>query len=105
MLTASGGTAPYTYAVTAGALPAGVALSSAGGLSGVPTASESFNFTVTVTDSSGSKVMAAYSLTVNAGTVALTFAGVPAQTYGNPPFMGSCWRSCSSLPNAASGRR
>ena len=86
-LTASGGTAPYTYAVTLGALPAGLTLSSAGVISGTPTASGSFSFTVTVTDSSGSKATATYSLTVNAGTATLTFSAVPAQTYGNPPFI------------------
>ncbi|WP_198598423.1 putative Ig domain-containing protein, partial [Mangrovicella endophytica] len=47
---ASGGTAPYGYAVTAGALPAGVTLSTGGTLSGTPTAVGTFNFTVTATD-------------------------------------------------------
>jgi hypothetical protein len=94
-LIASGGTAPYTYAVTAGALPAGLTLSSVGVISGTPTAAGSFNFTVTVTDSSGSKVAAFYTLTVNAGTATLTFAAVPAQTYGNPLFMVSA-RSAST---------
>ncbi|MGH1560937.1 putative Ig domain-containing protein [Caulobacter segnis] len=50
---ATGGTSPYTYAVTSGALPRrGVTLSTAGALSGSPTATGSFNFTVTATDSS-----------------------------------------------------
>jgi uncharacterized protein YhjY with autotransporter beta-barrel domain len=49
-LTASGGTAPYTFAVTAGALPAGLTLDSAGALSGTPTTAGSFNATVTTTD-------------------------------------------------------
>ncbi|MFX7140668.1 putative Ig domain-containing protein, partial [Acinetobacter baumannii] len=51
-LSASGGTAPYSYAVTAGALPAGVTLSSNGMLAGTPTQSGSFHFSVTATDSS-----------------------------------------------------
>ncbi|MGQ7348998.1 putative Ig domain-containing protein, partial [Streptococcus suis] len=37
-LNATGGTPGYTYAVTAGALPAGVTLSTGGTLSGTPTA-------------------------------------------------------------------
>jgi hypothetical protein len=49
-LTASGGTAPYTYAITAGALPSGLTLTSAGVLSGTPTTSGTFSFTVTATD-------------------------------------------------------
>src|SRR6202040_1091027 len=37
-LTAVGGTAPYTFKVTIGALPAGLVLSTAGVISGTPTA-------------------------------------------------------------------
>ncbi len=51
-LSASGGTAPYSYAITSGALPAGLSLSSSGLLSGTPTAVENAGFTVTATDSS-----------------------------------------------------
>ena len=47
-----GGTAPYTYAVSSGALPTGLVLSTAGVLSGTPGAAGSFTFTVTATDSS-----------------------------------------------------
>ncbi|NLS01651.1 IPTL-CTERM sorting domain-containing protein, partial [Rhizobium sp. P38BS-XIX] len=50
-LTASGGTSPYSYAVTAGALPQGLTLSSGGLLSGTPTSAGTFNFTVSATDS------------------------------------------------------
>jgi Putative Ig domain len=49
-LTATGGISPYTYHVTAGNLPAGLALSTAGVISGVPTAPGASSFTVTVTD-------------------------------------------------------
>ncbi|MBS0631129.1 MAG: putative Ig domain-containing protein [Verrucomicrobia bacterium] len=83
-LTASGGTAGYTYAVTAGALPAGVTLSTGGALSGTPTAGGTFNFTVTATDSStgsgpftGSR---AYSLTVSAPTITLSPTTLTAAT-------------------------
>ena len=51
-LTASGGNGgPYTF--TATGLPAGVTLSTSGVLSGTPTVSGTFNYTVTVTDSDG----------------------------------------------------
>src|SRR5207249_9777645 len=43
-LTAGSGTAPFTWAVTAGALPAGLTLSGAGLLSGTPTVIGTFNF-------------------------------------------------------------
>ncbi|KQX97256.1 hypothetical protein ASD22_08165 [Rhodanobacter sp. Root480] len=52
-LTASGGTAPYTFAVTTGVLPAGLTLNPAGALSGTPTTAGSFNATVTTTDQHG----------------------------------------------------
>lgn len=49
----SGGTAPYSYAVTTGALPGGLTLSASGALSGSPTAAGGFAFTVTATDALG----------------------------------------------------
>jgi hypothetical protein len=50
-LAATGGTAPYTWAVTGGALPAGLTLGSNGQFSGQPAAAGTFTFTVQVTDS------------------------------------------------------
>ncbi|RYD51275.1 MAG: hypothetical protein EOP52_09720 [Sphingobacteriales bacterium] len=50
-LSASGGTAPYTYAITAGALPSGLSLSN-GTIAGTPATNGTFNFTVTATDAS-----------------------------------------------------
>ncbi len=52
-LQASGGVGPYTYAVTAGALPAGITLSSNGTVSGTPTTVGASSFTVKATDSEG----------------------------------------------------
>ncbi len=49
-LLATGGITPYTYSLTAGALPPGLNLSSAGVISGTPTAVGASSFTVTVTD-------------------------------------------------------
>ncbi len=50
-LSASGGNNPYTFAITSGAQPTGLTLSTTGTLSGTPTAPGTFNFTVTATDS------------------------------------------------------
>ena len=84
---ASGGTAPYTYAVTAGALPSGLTLASDGTLSGTPTAGGMFNFTVTATDSSSGagpySASQAYSLTVNTPTIAVSPTTLPAATTGS----------------------
>jgi hypothetical protein len=74
-LTVQGGTAPYSFAVTAGALPAGLTLSLGGTLSGTPTAAGSATFTVTATDSTGTAGSRAYTLTTRSPT--LRVAGFP----------------------------
>ncbi|HSB63533.1 MAG TPA: Ig domain-containing protein, partial [Thermoanaerobaculia bacterium] len=48
--TASGGSGTYTFAITAGTLPAPMNLSSGGVLSGTPAVAGDFGFTVTATD-------------------------------------------------------
>jgi PKD repeat protein len=63
-LTTSGGNAPYSFAVTAGTLPPGLALSSAGILSGLPTTAGSFSFVVTATDSFGCTTPVVYPITI-----------------------------------------
>ena len=52
-LTACGGTPTYTFSVTAGGLPPGLALSPDGNITGIPGALGCFNFTVRATDSVG----------------------------------------------------
>jgi hypothetical protein len=51
VLVATGGTPPYTWTVTGGALPAGLSLTTGGELLGTPIVSGTFSFTVTATDS------------------------------------------------------
>lgn len=76
---ANGGVAPYTFAISAGALPAGLTLSNAGVLSGTPTAAGSFNFTVQATSSNGFSGTRAYTLVIAQGAQAITaFAANPA---------------------------
>jgi hypothetical protein len=60
-ITASGRASPYTYATTAGALPAGLSLSSSGVLSGTPTTAGTSNFTITATDGASHTGNRAYS--------------------------------------------
>jgi hypothetical protein len=52
-LQATGGVAPYTWAISSGVLPGGLSLSSGGLISGNPTSGGAFNITVTVTSSGG----------------------------------------------------
>jgi len=64
-LTASGGTPPYTWSLTAGSLPPGLSLNgSTGVISGTPTAVGTYNFTYRATDAA-----AATTTTVGAITV------------------------------------
>ncbi|NYF90957.1 beta strand repeat-containing protein [Tunturibacter empetritectus] len=64
-LTANGGTPAYTWSVTGGQLPSGLSLSSTGVISGVPTASGSFSFAITVTDSGSPAQTAAMQFGLN----------------------------------------
>lgn len=77
---ASGGLSPRTYSLAAGALPAGLTLSSAGALSGTPTAANTFNFSITATDGQNETITAAYTLEIVAPTIALSPATLPAAT-------------------------
>ncbi|MGA7886589.1 MAG: putative Ig domain-containing protein, partial [Acidobacteriaceae bacterium] len=62
---ATGGAGALTYKVTTGSLPAGLTMSSAGAISGSPTAAGTANFTVTASDAYGDSAQQALSITVN----------------------------------------
>jgi len=84
-LTPAGGSQPYTWTLTNGALPAGLSLTSAGVVSGNPTASGSFPITVKATDTNGASGSAMLSMSV-AAVVSIVLQGLPAgflnQAYG-----------------------
>ncbi|MDZ7724196.1 MAG: Ig domain-containing protein [candidate division KSB1 bacterium] len=65
ILTASGGTEPYTWSVTAGSLPDGLILDAASGkISGASVESGLFQFTIQVTDNSEPQQSASVSLSI-----------------------------------------
>lgn len=74
-ITASGGSSPYTFSYT-GTLPTGLSLSSSGILSGTPTSTGTYSFTVTATDSASHTGSRAYSVTIAAAQtcVGVSFA-------------------------------
>jgi hypothetical protein len=82
-VTASGGSTPYTFAVTTGGLPTGLSLTSAGALSGTPTAAGTYGFTITATDAFGSTGAQTYSVVVVAPTIVLAPAALPAGQAGS----------------------
>lgn len=66
-LVAAGGVPPYTWSVTAGSLPPGLTLSSSGTLSGTPTSSGSFTFTLQTADSATLSASMTFTLTIGTG--------------------------------------
>jgi hypothetical protein len=87
-LVAAGGTPPYAWSVTSGALPDGLALDAGTGvLSGTPTAAGSFALTVTVTDSSATPLTATrdFAIAVTAPTVLIiATTSLPGGIQGQP---------------------
>ncbi|HEX9161048.1 MAG TPA: putative Ig domain-containing protein [Thermoanaerobaculia bacterium] len=84
--TATGGVAPFAFS-EAGALPAGVTLTSAGVLSGTPAEEGSFPITVMVTDAAGCTDTLAY--TIHVADAALTLTMTSFTFTAGSPFTGA----------------
>ncbi|MGD0585241.1 MAG: Ig domain-containing protein [Oryzomonas sp.] len=83
-LVASGGKAPYTWALATGSvLPAGLTLSTSGVISGTPTTAGTVNFSVAVTDSASPAATATMALSITVNSLAVTTASLPGATMGN----------------------
>jgi Putative Ig domain/Pectate lyase superfamily protein len=121
-LGATGGSAPYRWSIIAGALPAGLSLSSSGTISGIPSGSGTAKFTVQVQDSQLDTVSAGLFLAINspnkssslqvatsslsAGTMGKAYSASLAATGGTSPYQWSV--TGGNLPsglslNASSG--
>lgn len=81
-LNATGGNGSYTYSVSSGVLPTGITLSTAGVLSGTPTLSATYNFTITATDANNCTGSQSYSITVSCPTITVDPAVLPAGVIG-----------------------
>lgn len=81
-ISATGGTGPYSFTVSAGALPAGLALKTDGTLSGTLAVSGAFDFTVRAVDRLGFRGEQSYTLTVAAPEISITPSSLPAGTGG-----------------------
>lgn len=85
-LAVAGGTPAYTFAVTAGALPAGITLNAGTGeIAGTPTVTGSFTFIVTVTDSDALTGSANLTLYIPSQP-AIANSSLPRGTVGTPYF-------------------
>jgi len=82
-LTASGGTAPYSFAVSAGSLPGTVSLASGGALTGTLGAPATYNFTAEVTDAGGLVATKAFSIVVTSSPPITSPAILPQGVVGS----------------------
>ncbi len=74
-VTATGGTPPYTWSITAGAASPGMAITPGGVFSGTPTTAGDFKFSLTVKDSTGATASAAQDQWVNGPAASSTSGG------------------------------
>ena len=107
-LAASGGVSSYTW--SAGPLPAGLTLSSAGVLSGTPTALSNSSVSITVTDAQNQTASKTFPLTIgdapvlngnlSDGVVGIAYTGAVTMSGGTPPYSFSL--ANGSLPSGLS---
>jgi hypothetical protein len=96
-LTAAGGTAPYSFAVTVGTLPPGVMLASNGSFSGTPTTIGSFSFTAQATDNNGCSGTRRYTVIISGSGLMFYPLATPVRLLDTRP--GASPNACSQ-PNA-----
>jgi len=102
-ITAGGASTPFTWAIVSGALPPGLTLSTSSGtsvsISGVPTVEGSFNFTIQVTNASGTPVTQSFTIVIAPppslsvatrslanGTVGEAYSEILQAVNGTPPY-------------------
>jgi len=99
-LTATGGTAPYTWSIVEGALPAPLSLDpNSGAITGTPATASTTSFTVQAKDSTGDTATKAFTLTIAAslaiatpsplisGEAAVAYSQTLAVVGGTPPYV------------------
>lgn len=85
LLMPDGGLSPYSYALTAGQLPPGLSLDDNGNISGLPTATGTYNATITVSDSAAGNATDDVSIVISAPTsLAITTASLADAAVNTP---------------------
>jgi sugar lactone lactonase YvrE len=97
-LSATGGSPPYAWTLASGSLPPGLALSTAGVITGVPSAAGTSTFTVQVADASSVTATQSFTITVIA-TPPLARSGVLAHIAA-----GGGWTTTLYLANTSGGQ-
>jgi hypothetical protein len=82
---ASGGVPAYSWSLTTGQLPPGLTLSSGGIISGAPTTTGTFNFTLQVSDSVGAAMSQSFVIIVQTGLTIATNSPLP-NALANSPY-------------------
>lgn len=83
MLSATGGTAPYTWSIATGALPGGLNLNAANGaITGTPSLAGTYSFTAQATDATGQIGQVRYSVTIASPPLTITTTALPGGTVG-----------------------
>lgn len=82
-LSASGGTGAITFSLSGGALPSGLNLSSAGVISGTPSAAGLASFTILATDSASNSVSRQLSILVNSPPIVISTVSLPVGNLGS----------------------
>ena len=83
-VTATGGTPPYTWSISSGAVPTGLSLATGTGvISGTPSASGTFNIALTVRDAQAASTTANFSITI-AASLQITTTSLPSGVVGSP---------------------
>ena len=106
-LIATAGTAPYTWSITSGTLPAGLTLNSNGTISGTPTGTGTSSFTVQVSDAASLTAQSSLSITVISAPLSPALGSTDANGVQTWNFTSSAYAGGSTIrvlaPSSPSG--
>lgn len=84
VITASGGVAPYSYALVSGGLPVGMSFNSAGVLQGLPRSNGNYSLRIRATDSLGNQGEQIFDYTIAPASIVINPASLPDGTRNQP---------------------